>query len=54
MTFFQGGVSTKKKKKKKAPTFYNYTELAAGYDESDSFIDNSEVVRFNTLNNFFF
>lgn len=34
----------KKRKKKRAPKFYNYTDLAAGYDESDSFIDNSEAV----------
>ncbi len=40
----QGSTATKKKKKKKAPTFYNYSELAAGYDENDSFIDNSEAV----------
>ncbi|XP_065207215.1 ubinuclein-2-like isoform X2 [Planococcus citri] len=40
---YGGGTAAKKKKKKKAPTFYNYTELAAGYDESDSFIDNSEA-----------
>ncbi|XP_050442472.1 ubinuclein-2 [Adelges cooleyi] len=32
-----------KKKKKKKTAFYNYSELAAGYDENDSFIDNTEL-----------
>lgn len=42
--FSQGNGTSKKKKKKKVTTFYNYSELALGYDESDSFIDNSEAV----------
>lgn len=37
------GTSLKKKKRKKTE-FYNYSELAAGYDENDSFIDNTENV----------
>nr|BAH72690.1 ACYPI010220 [Acyrthosiphon pisum] len=37
------GFSGVKKKKKKKTAFYNYSELAAGYDESDSFIDNTEI-----------
>jgi len=38
------GFSGVKKKKKKKTAFYNYSELAAGYDENDSFIDNTEIV----------
>ncbi|VVC35817.1 Hypothetical protein CINCED_3A018374 [Cinara cedri] len=37
------GSSGVKKKKKKKTAFYNYSELAAGYDENDSFIDNTEI-----------
>ncbi|XP_027845855.1 yemanuclein [Aphis gossypii] len=37
------GFSGVKKKKKKKTAFYNYSELAAGYDENDSFIDNTEI-----------
>ncbi|XP_015373600.1 PREDICTED: ubinuclein-2 isoform X2 [Diuraphis noxia] len=37
-----GNTGVKKKKKKKT-AFYNYSELAAGYDENDSFIDNTEI-----------
>lgn len=47
--FSQGNGTSKKKKKKKVTTFYNYTELASGYDESDSFIDNSEAVSFRLM-----
>ncbi|XP_050547819.1 ubinuclein-2-like [Daktulosphaira vitifoliae] len=37
------GSTNVKKKKKKKTAFYNYSELAAGYDENDSFIDNTEI-----------
>lgn len=47
---FLQGISGVKKKKKKKTAFYNYSELAAGYDENDSFIDNTEIVSMSFSN----
>lgn len=39
---FQGGPEKTKKKKTKRKE--DYVDLGAGYDDNDSFIDNTEVV----------